>query len=365
MVELARALLAIEDDLRYTVFYTREATRAGIGKTSTQAAFTRVRPESALLRSVVAMPLAIRRSGLSVLHCQYGLPAFVDVPSVVTVHDIFVRHRPDLYPVIHRWQLLYRIPRALEQAAIVIVPSQFTQRDIVATYGVDPAKIRVTPLGVSSRFGLLPAAHLARVAAKYGLPERYVLFLGALQPRKNLERLLMAFGGLPAVERRRHPLLIAGSEAWMYDRQKTLAAPLVAEGSVRFLGYVPDDDVPALMNLASLFTFPSLSEGFGFPALEAMRCGTCVLASAAGSLPEIVGDAGVLVDPMDVVALRDALVGLLLDDGRRAALGARGRERAAEFTWSRTAAMTAAIYREVLHSPGAATAGIPTGDGHA
>lgn len=351
MYELALALLKRADPLRYTIFCTRESTRAAIASGGGDARFVDVRPEWAVIRSLLSMPLAIRCEHPDLVHSQYSIPRHVQQPAVVTVHDIFVFHRPDLYPWVHRWQLLHRIPRALQKAQAVIVPSEFTRQDIIEHCGVDAKKIRVIPLGIADRFRPLVPDECVAVRSKYDLPPQYVLFVGALQPRKNLARLFRAFAGLPASQRREFPLLIAGVNQWMYDDLRLAAAPLQAEGSIRFLGYTPDRDVPALMSLATVFAFPSLSEGFGFPAVEAMRCGTCVLASSAGSLPELVGDAGVLIEPSDVDAIRDALHLLLEDKERRVTLGARGQQRAAAYTWDTTAAATAAVYCEVLGIP--------------
>jgi alpha-1,3-rhamnosyl/mannosyltransferase len=351
MVELIRALLRREEGRDYVVFYTREATRAQIGHGAV-ARFHRVRPESAWLRATVTLPLAVRLSRVSLLHGQYGLPPLTDTPAVLTVHDVFVAENPEMYPLVHRLQLQYRIPRALKRARRVIVPSEFTKAEIVSRYGIDPVKIHVIPLGVSDRFQRLPQAQLQGVRDQLRLPCNFVLYVGALQPRKNLVRLVLAFAQLPAEMRRAYPLLIAGSHGWMNDELRRAALPILAEGTCRLLGYLSDEEVPAVMNLASVFAFPSLSEGFGFPAVEAMRCGACLLAGRAGSLPEIVGEAGMLVDPLDTQAMSRGLLTLLENPSLREDLRARGAARSLHYTWDRTASSTVAVYDDVLEECG-------------
>jgi alpha-1,3-rhamnosyl/mannosyltransferase len=264
------------------------------------------------------------------------------------VHDLFFADCPELYPPVQRLQLHLRVPRALRTARRVIVPSEFTKAEVLTRYGIDDRKIRVIPLAASDGFRRLPPSALVPARERYRLPEQFILFVGALQPRKNLARLIAAFGTLCGETRRRCPLVIAGPPGWMVGDVQAAAAPLVNEGSVRTLGYVPDEDVPPLMNLATIFAFPSLSEGFGLPVVEAQRCGTCVLAGDAGSLPEVVADAGLLVDPLDVGAIAAGLETLLANRELRVELAERGKRRASRYSWNRTAQATAAVYHEVL-----------------
>jgi glycosyltransferase involved in cell wall biosynthesis len=228
------------------------------------------------------------------------------------------------------------------------VPSAFSREDVLELYQVDERKLRVIPHGVSERFRTLPGSVLAPVRAKYSLPEQFVLYVGALQPRKNLVRLTQAFGGLREELRRAYPLIIAGARRWMFKELQLVTQPLIAEGTVRFLGYADDEDLPQLMNLSTVFAFPSLSEGFGFPAVEAMRCGACVLAGRAGSLPELVQDGGLLVDPLDVAELCDGIGVLLENADLRKRLSARGRVLAQAYSWGRTAEETERVYEEAL-----------------
>ncbi len=348
MLELAGALLRRQGSFQYTVFYTRESVRENISRAATGVRFHKIRPASKWLRPTVALPLAIRRSRVTLVHGQYSLPAFTAVPAVVTVHDVYFARRPDHHPRVQRLQLSYRVPRALRTARRIIVPSAFSREDVLELYQVDERKLRVIPHGVSERFRTLPGSVLAPVRAKYSLPEQFVLYVGALQPRKNLVRLTQAFGGLREELRRAYPLIIAGARRWMFKELQLVTQPLIAEGTVRFLGYADDEDLPQLMNLSTVFAFPSLSEGFGFPAVEAMRCGACVLAGRAGSLPELVQDGGLLVDPLDVAELCDG-IGLLLENADlRKRLSARGRVLAQAYSWERTAEETERVYEEAL-----------------
>ncbi len=349
MLELAGALLGRSDALRYTIFYTRNTIRDHLSRLGSEACFRKLPSESKWLRPSVLLPLAIRHSGVGLIHSQYSLPAFTRIPAVVTVHDVYYARQPRHYERLQRLQLSFRVPRALKQAIRVIVPSVFTREDVIELYRVDERKLRVIPHGVSSRFQSLPESALAPVRAKYGLPGSFILYVGALQPRKNLVRLVLAFRGLAKDLRHAYPLIISGKKAWMYQDLERAAEPLISEGTLRFLGYASDEDLPQLMNLATVFVFPSLSEGFGFPAVEAMRCGTCVLAGRAGSLPELVQDGGMLVEPTDVDDLKGGLQHLLQNPETRTRLSARGKTLAEAYTWKRTAEETARVYSETFN----------------
>jgi glycosyltransferase involved in cell wall biosynthesis len=349
MLELTQALLRRNDGFSYTVFYTNESARDRITEHQEKANFRKVRAPTRWLRQAFTMPRAVRRSSVDLVHSQYGLLAFTQIPGVVMVPDAYFAHHPEHHPRVQRLQLGYRVPHALRRARRVIVPSEATKQDLMDLYRVTEGKLRVIPHGVAHRFQPLPDTQLDRVREQYRLPESFILYVGALQPRKNLVRLVAAFGGLSAELRRLYPLVLSGAERWMYDDLQSAARPFVAEGTLRFLGFADDRDLPALMNLATVFAFPSLSEGFGFPVVEAMRCGTCVLAGRAGSLPEVVRDGGLLVDPLSVEDIRTGLRRLLDDGVLRARLAHRGRTLAQEFDWDRTAAQTVQIYREALN----------------
>ena len=207
--------------------------------------------------------------------------------------------------------------------------------------------------GVEPRFRPLPADQVAAWRARQGLPERFILYLGTLQPRKNVETLVRAFARwqerVPS-QARDVVLVLAGAKGWFYERLFRLVEDLRVAGRVVFPGYVPNEDLPWWYNAATVFAYPSLFEGFGLPVLEAMACGTPVLAANTSSLPEIVGDAGILLPPKDVEAWATALCEVVVEAEKRHLLAKRGQERARLFSWERTARETLAVYQEVLES---------------
>jgi glycosyltransferase involved in cell wall biosynthesis len=209
---------------------------------------------------------------------------------------------------------------------------------------------------VNPRFRPAGPEALAAVRQKYDLPERFILYVGTIEPRKNLTALLEAYAALmerlsvcdlrPALSDVR--LVIVGKKGWLYEGFFRRLHELGLEDRVLFTGYVPDEDLPAIYSAADLFVFPSLYEGFGLPVLEAMACGTPVIASNASSLPEVAGEAGIMIAPHDVRGLAEAMERLLMDKQLRAELRARGLERAKQFTWERAAAMTLEVYQDAL-----------------
>ena len=257
--------------------------------------------------------------------------------TLLTVHDLSFLRYPDAFVPRLRRYLERVVPRSIGRADLVLADSAATRSDIVSLLGVPPDKVQVLYSGVHPRFRPQPEPGEAeRIRARYGLDgQPYVLSVGTVQPRKNYVRLIRAFTRLQTCKLADLQLLIAGSRGWLY--QDILAEAEKHDDRVRFLGFVDDADLPALYRHAALFAFPSLYEGFGFPVLEAMACGVPVVCSNGSSLPEVAGDAALLVDPLDTGALAEALARALEDTGLRQEMIARGLAQAARFTWERAA----------------------------
>ncbi len=270
------------------------------------------------------------------------LPPLRPRRTVVTIHDLGYLFFPRAHPPRRRLELHLSTGWNARVATRVIAISQATKDDLVRHYHISPDKVRVVYHGVEERFRPTddPAAR-----ARYDLPERYLLYLGTLQPRKNLERVVQAYAGLPADT---PPLVLAGAPGWYFERISAAIASLGLGRRVLLPGYVADDDVPAVLSGAAMLLYPSLYEGFGLPALEAMACGVPVLTSRTSSLPEVVGDAALLVDPLSVPEIAAAAQRLLSDDVLRGDLVRRGRERARLFTWDRCARETMGVLEEAM-----------------
>lgn len=286
-----------------------------------------------------------RRDGCDVLHCPNGMgPAWSATPLVVTIHDLSLFRYPQHHP---RGRILTTralLPRLARRAAAVLAVSEFTRREILSVLHLPPDKVHTIHSAAAERFSpVTDPARLAEVRQRYDLPERFVLFVGTVEPRKNLHRLVRAFRqvrqrGFP------HVLILAGHPGWLMDDFAAEIQRLGLRAVARRLGYVADADLPALYSLAQLFVYPSLYEGFGLPTLEAMACGTPVLSSNSSALAEVCGDAACLVDPLNEQALADAMASLLRDDARRDELRHKGLARAREFSWQRAAAETMVVY---------------------
>jgi glycosyltransferase involved in cell wall biosynthesis len=273
--------------------------------------------------------------------------------TVVTIHDMGYMRFPEAHTASQRRYLRLSTRWGARVASRMIAISNATRDDLVRYAGASPEKISVVYHGVSPRFRPIEDTHLiAATQAKYGITPPYFLYVGTIQPRKNLARLLEAFASasrdwsLEDGHTIAQPqLVIAGKRGWLTGEIERQSNQLFGPGSsaVRFTGYIADQDLPALLSGALAFVFPSLYEGFGMPILEAMACGTPVLTSATSALPEIAGDAALLIDPEDTAALADGLARLMRDPALREDLRARGLARAAQFTWERCAAQTLAV----------------------
>ncbi|MCD6291779.1 MAG: glycosyltransferase family 4 protein [Anaerolineae bacterium] len=269
------------------------------------------------------------------------LPLWHPRHTLVTVHDLGYHHYPDTHPWRQRIYLEWSTRWNARVATYVLADSQATRDDLISVYGVDPRRIVVVYPGRDESLRRVEDPRtLASVRERYGIGPRYILYVGTLQPRKNLARLMTAFARLVARDRDRFAdlqLVLAGKPGW-------LSAPILAEPKrlgieerVRFSGYIADADLAALISGAQVYAYPSLYEGFGFPVLEAQACGVPVLTSSVSSLPEVAGDAALLVDPTDVRAIEDGLYRLLTDQKTREALVAKGYVNVQRFSWDRAA----------------------------
>jgi glycosyltransferase involved in cell wall biosynthesis len=277
----------------------------------------------------------------------HALPIINAPRSVVTIHDLGYIYHPEAHTFGQRVYHSVFTRLSARRATNIIAISHATERDLQHHYRIPADKIHVVYHGVDPRFRPLRQRQVTQVLQRYGLEAPYLLFVSTIQPRKNVARLIEAFArACRVLGDRRLELVLAGRRGWLTEQIERRAGELGIADAVRFVGYVADDDLPALLNGALAYVTPSLYEGFGMTVLEAQACGTPVLASNVSALPEVVGDAGLLVDPHDVAAIANGIVQLVSDDVLRAQLRERGLHHAARWTWERTARQTLAVLED-------------------
>lgn len=273
---------------------------------------------------------------------EHLLPRLRHTRSVFTLHDLIFQFDPASHKPLNIAFLQTMMPRFLRRADAVIAVSECSKRDAVNLYGIDAGKIHVIYEGVDAQFApVTEAAKLNEVRAKYHLPERFILHVGTIEPRKNLPLLFEVIA-----QSEKH-LVVAGKLGWLTEPILAKVKELGVQDRVTFTGYVADDDLPALISAARLLTMPSKYEGFGLPVLEAMACGTPVIASNTSSLPEVGGDAALYARPDDVAGWAQLIDRVWDDDELRSALRDRGRAQAARFAWQAMAEETRQVYRQV------------------
>ncbi|MCU0304389.1 MAG: glycosyltransferase family 4 protein [Thermoanaerobaculales bacterium] len=352
--QLVVALGGEDRESRYTIWVNREDRTFFDGRLpegfAVAARCLRPRPVRLLFQQL-AMPALAIASRLDIVHSPSFIMPMLRGPQrhLLTVYDMTSFSRPECHEPLRRSRT-YRaaIVASLRRAHLVSVPSRAT-RDRVLEHvpEVDGRRVRVVPPGLDGRFRPRPADEVAEVRARLGLTRPYVLYLGTLEPRKNLPRLVRAFARAVQATDRTEDLVLAGRPGWETAPLEEAIRSCGLADRVRRPGYVDAADLPALLTGAALFVYPSLEEGFGFPPLEAMACGVPTVAGDTTSLAENLRGAAELVEPTDVDALAAAMARLLADPGRRAELGRRGVERAARFSWRATAAATVGCYREL------------------
>lgn len=303
-----------------------------------------------ILWEQTALPLKAYSEGVDLLHCPTHLvPLWNRSKTVVTVHDLAFEHFPGSYERHVRAFLRKAVPLSLNRADAIIAVSENTKEDLENIYGIDPAKVRVIYNGVNSEFREIEGSEeINRLKKEYELPKKFILYLGTLEPRKNIKRIIKAYRAYRDNERTKTKLVVAGGKGWLYEDIFELVEEEGLGSEVVFTGYVENEELVSLYNLAESLIFPSLYEGFGFPVLEAMACGTPVITSNVSSLPEVAGEAAILVDPREVEEIVKGISLVLHDRDLRNELVEKGKKRAAEFTWEKSARGHLEVYRELL-----------------
>lgn len=313
------------------------------------------RPATRIVWEQVILPRILRRSGAELLHATgYVSPLLWRGPSVVTVCDLSFIRFPRLFNRANRTYLRLFTPISVKRAARVLTISEHTRQDVIRLLGAAPDRVSVTYCGVDERFRPIDPDGVAEYRRRRGLPEHFILYLGTLEPRKNVATLLRAYARLRAKNAIAHHLVLAGAPGWQYQGVFDTLSSLGIGEYVHIPGFVDESEQTLCYNAADLFVYPSLYEGFGLPVLEAMACGVPVVSSNAASLPEVVGDAGILVEPLDEPMLAEAIVQVLSDASLRDRMRLAGLEHAERFSWASMAHKTLEHYERAFAQASAA-----------
>jgi glycosyltransferase involved in cell wall biosynthesis len=350
---LIKSLAEVDGDNRYTLYLANaEAAahwRAGFTRQYPNFDVRLLPPPTPLVRVPVALELELRLRPVDVLHVQFTAPLFCPVPVIATIHDLAFEHMPETFTRRGSLQLKFTVRRTAKRAARIATVSEYSRQDLIKTYKLPPEKVVVTHNGIGPIFSPQPAssAEAQKLHHRFGIERDFILAVGSLQPRKNLVRLIRAYAKLRSRQDGfNHQLVIVGRKLWLADEIFAEAKRQEWGRDVILTGYVPDEDLPAFYRAARAFVYPSLFEGFGIPPLEAMACGTPVVTSNTSSLPEVAGDAALLINPYDEQDLASALIRIVNDEKLRALLRERGFVQSKKFTWRNAAEKTLQLYRE-------------------
>lgn len=349
IVELINSLSALECSDEIIVYIQEDKVQLLDINPNDHLHIKSIKRKSILTRIVweqITLPRILKEHKIDLLHSlHYTSPYLLPNQSIITFHDLTFFKFPQEHTFAKRMFFKTSIRLSLRKADAIITVSENTREDVLRISQYPGEKVFSIPLGVGPNFQKIVDEHkLSTVVEKYNLPEKYVLFVGTIEPRKNLEVLLEAH---EKIQNDRSPLdlVLVGKLGWKFKDVLKRIENSQYSNRIHRLGYVDYEDLPYLYNLAQVFTYPSLYEGFGLPVLEAMACGTPVITSDASSLPEIVGDAGVLIPPRDVGALQESIWRIMNDEKLRAELSNAGMSRASMYSWENTARKTYEVYR--------------------
>lgn len=300
------------------------------------------------------VPLYLKRYGVDLYHnTKNALPLFGHTKSVVTIHDMAPFLFPESFTAMQRAHLKFHFRHAAKNANKVITVSEQSKTDIVNILGIDDTKVVSIPNGVSDEFCKInDPERLEALRAKYQLAKNVILCVGTLQPRKNIDVAIRAFSQLKKQKDTPHQLVIVGRTGWLWKDIVRLVAELNMEKDVVFIGAAEDNELPLFYNIAEVFLNPSSYEGFGLTCLEAMACGTPVIAANVSAFPEVVGDAGILVTPKSVEELAHAMSDVLYNNSLKGELIKKGLERVKRFSWAQTAEKTIDVYKQIIGERG-------------
>jgi glycosyltransferase involved in cell wall biosynthesis len=295
-------------------------------------------------------PVAALRERINLLHgMAFVTPLFTPAPAVVTVYDLSFLHFPEQFPLLQRLYLTTQARRSCQKARRVVTISASSRDDVVRYFGVSPDKVDVVPPGIDEQFRPLDSSAVTAFRQEQGLPERFVLHVGTLQPRKNLPILMEAMARLGRPEL---TLVLVGGKGWYYEQIFDRVKALRLEEQVRFAGYVEDETLPLWYNAATMLVFPSVYEGFGMPVLQALACGTPVVAAGVSALPEAGGSAAVYFRPDDIDGLVRQMLAVLDNPAQAATMRERGLVHASAFSWSAAGRAMSSVYRRALQMNG-------------
>jgi glycosyltransferase involved in cell wall biosynthesis len=354
-VNLIEALAQIDQTNDYTLYVTKRAAVERFDQRWPNFKVKQTLPHTPLVRIPLTLSRELRRHPVDLLHVQYTAPPFAPCPVVTTIHDLAFEHLPETFNRRSWMQLRLTVRPTARRAAHIITVSEYSRADISRTYGIAPQRITVTPEAASTKFfPVTNETELRRVRESYGIQENYILSLCSIQPRKNLVRLIEAYSSLRGVRPgvKLPQLVLAGKRGWLNTEIFRTAERNALSKDILFTDYVPERDLPGLYSGALCFVYPSYFEGFGLPVVEAMQCGVPVIAGNRTSLPEVIGEAGLLFDPFDTQALVNALAQVIDDSECRAVLRSKGLERVKSFNWKTTARLTLGVYERAVKRQG-------------
>ncbi len=346
ILELVRALAQQKTDDTFFVYTEQLDALPHEVHDTPHMRVVQYKTRSSVTRLLRELPGRAARDQIDVLHLSYNAPLTLPASCalVLTIHDISFEEHPEWFPRKLRAFLKWSVRRSAQMARAILTDTECARADLVRLYRLPPEKITVTPYAADARFHpIADARALSAIRGKYKTSDHFVLAVGNMQPRKNLARLMQAFAQVKRADVIPHKLVLVGQQLWLTD--DVLAQARRLGDDVILTGYVPDADLPLLYNAADVFCYPSLYEGFGLPVLEAMACGTAVITSNTSSLPEVAGDAALLVNPYAVDEIVNALHETLTNATLRAQLREKGLARARLFSWERTAQQTEQVYQ--------------------